>query len=271
MKRMIRLAVLLGCLAPSIGLAQTAPDRPDFTFKRIKPPAAGTQRRITIQIEPPATPTPVPAAPAAVAPARPAGNMQTWFWDVISPALEPPVDGKFTEAAQLVAQAPTGSGISAPSLQTLQTIAGAHGADILRHSVGTKVSPALVLAVIAVESAGRSSVTSSAGAEGLMQLIPDTAKRFGVTDSMDAGENIRGGVAYLDWLLGEFFNDPMLALAGYNAGENAVKDYGGVPPYAETRAYVPKVLAAWNVARLMCLTPPDLPSDGCVFGAPKAN
>ena len=70
---------------------------------------------------------------------------------------------------------------------------------------------------------------------------------------------------YLDWLLGEFAGDPVLALAGYNAGEGAVRDNRGVPPYAETRAYVPKVLAAFSVARGLCQTPPVLISDGCVF------
>jgi soluble lytic murein transglycosylase-like protein len=72
-------------------------------------------------------------------------------------------------------------------------------------------------------------------------------------------------VAYLDWLLGRFGGDPILAIAAYNAGEGAVDDNGGVPPYRETRAYVPKVLAAFAVARGLCLTPPELVSDGCVF------
>ena len=98
-----------------------------------------------------------------------------------------------------------------------------------------------------------------------MQLIPATADRFGVADSMVPRQNIQGGVAYLDWLLKEFNGDPVLALAGYNAGEGAVAKYSGVPPFAETRAYVPKVLAAWNVARGLCLTRPELISDGCVF------
>ena len=75
-----------------------------------------------------------------------------------------------------------------------------------------------------------------------MQLIPATAARFGVTDATDPAQNIKGGVAYLAWLLTHFDRDPILALAGYNAGENAVTKHGGVPPYAETRAYVPKVL-----------------------------
>ena len=66
-------------------------------------------------------------------------------------------------------------------------------------------------------------------------------------------------------LMERFEGDPILALAGYNAGENSVTKHDGVPPYAETRDYVPKVLAAWTVARGLCLTPPQLVSDGCVF------
>ncbi|MCP1170323.1 lytic transglycosylase domain-containing protein, partial [Limimaricola sp. ASW11-118] len=154
-----------------------------------------------------------------------------------------------------------------PRLQPMQQIARLHGADIMRLTIGTKVSPALALAVISVESAGRTDAVSSAGAQGLMQLMPATAARFGVMDRRDAAENIRGGIAYLDWLLGHFKGDPILALAGYNAGEGSVRDNAGVPPYAETRAYVPKVLAAWSVARGLCLTPPVLMSDGCVFAA----
>ena len=87
---------------------------------------------------------------------------------------------------------------------------------------------------------------------------------------MNTTQNIKGGVTYLDWLLQEFGGDPVLALAGYNAGEGAVTEHGGVPPYKETRGYVPKVLAAWNVARQLCLTPPVLVSDGCVFNARSA-
>jgi soluble lytic murein transglycosylase-like protein len=150
-------------------------------------------------------------------------------------------------------------------LSTLQSIASQYGSQILLNSVGTDVSPALVLALISVESSGKLEAVSSAGATGLMLLMPDTAERFGVTDASDPAENIKGGVAYLAWLMEHFDNDPILALAGYNAGEGAVRQNGGVPPYAETRDYVPKVIAAWNVARALCLTPPELMSDGCVF------
>jgi soluble lytic murein transglycosylase-like protein len=98
-----------------------------------------------------------------------------------------------------------------------------------------------------------------------MQLIPATAERFGVSDSTDPVQNIKGGVAYLDWLLEEFDNDPLMVLAAYNAGEGAVRENQGVPPYAETRDYVPKVLAAWQVAQGLCLSPPELVTDPCVF------
>ena len=78
-------------------------------------------------------------------------------------------------------------------------------------------------------------------------------------------ENLRGGMSYLRWLLSYFRGDVVLALAGYNAGEGAVRSNGGVPPYAETRDYVPKVLAAWQVAQGLCLSPPELVTDPCVF------
>jgi len=130
------------------------------------------------------------------------------------------------------------------------------------------VSPALALAVIAVESGGRADAVSHAGAEGLMQLMPAAAERFGVTDRKNAKESIQGGVKYLDRLMQDFDGDPVMVLAGYNAGENAVRKHGGVPPFAETRDYVPKVLAAFAVARGLCLTPPMLISDACAFRQP---
>jgi len=147
----------------------------------------------------------------------------------------------------------------------MQDMANRFGTEILKATIGTRVSPALALAVIGIESGGRADVVSSAGAVGLMQLIPATASRFGVTDSKDPVQNLKGGIAYLDWLMKEFDGDPLMVLAAYNAGEGAVKSNGGVPPYAETRAYVPKVLAAWQVAQGLCMTPPELVSDPCVF------
>lgn len=103
------------------------------------------------------------------------------------------------------------------------------------------VDEAVVRAVIHAESAFRPNAVSTAGAQGLMQLIPATASRFGVTDVFDPAQNIRGGVQYLAWLLKRYDQDLTLAAAGYNAGEGAVDRYGGVPPYAETQRYVQRV------------------------------
>ncbi|EHR71949.1 soluble lytic murein transglycosylase-like protein [Burkholderiales bacterium JOSHI_001] len=106
-----------------------------------------------------------------------------------------------------------------------------------------KLSPALVLAVMATESNFDPLAVSPKNAQGLMQLIPETAARFGVRRIQDPAQNIRGGMAYLRWLLDQFDGNLVLALAGYNAGENAVSRYRGIPPYAETRRYVQKIMA----------------------------
>lgn len=105
------------------------------------------------------------------------------------------------------------------------------------------VSADLVRAVIAVESEFDALAVSSKGAQGLMQLMPHTARRFGVGDSFDARQNIFGGAQYLRFLLDLFQGNVELALAAYNAGENAVQRYHGIPPYKETRLYVQKVLS----------------------------
>jgi soluble lytic murein transglycosylase-like protein len=103
------------------------------------------------------------------------------------------------------------------------------------------VDPALVRAVMHAESAFNPNAVSRAGAQGLMQLIPATATRFGVDSAFDPGQNIGGGVAYLAWLLKRFDGDITRATAGYNAGEGAVDRYDGVPPYEETMRYVERV------------------------------
>src|SRR5262245_13977937 len=105
------------------------------------------------------------------------------------------------------------------------------------HGVGVD----LIQAVIQTESEYDSWAVSSKGAQGLMQLMPFTARRFGVSDSFDPRHNIFGGVQYLRFLLALFNGDVALALAGYNAGENAVLRFKGVPPFKETRNYVQKI------------------------------
>jgi soluble lytic murein transglycosylase-like protein len=275
----IAIGLLLAGGAPSWAEAlsgATASGTTGSTFRRVKPPVAGAPR-ITVQIDPveqarvlaslpSAEPYTAPDAPAAApaGPSAPVAHTYDWFWDVIPPERASGA-GRFPNALAALSLGPGGSRVGAPRLQAMQEIADAYGTEILKATVGTDVSPALVLAVIGIESAGRPNAVSSAGAQGLMQLIPATAERFGVSDSTDPAQNIKGGVAYLDWLLDEFDRDPLMVIAAYNAGEGAVRNNAGVPPYAETRDYVPKVLAAWQVASGLCLTPPELVTDPCVF------
>lgn len=102
----------------------------------------------------------------------------------------------------------------------------------------------LIYAVILVESSYRSNAVSSKGAQGLMQLMPETAQTYGVTDAFDPTQNISGGSRYLRDLLDRYNGDRTLALAAYNAGETAVNKYDGVPPYTETINYIEKVETA---------------------------
>ncbi|MBI1493464.1 lytic transglycosylase domain-containing protein [Rhodobacteraceae bacterium MYP1-1] len=260
-------------------LSQGFPNSGDFSARWISVPESFEgRRRIDVQIDPEeqaralALPTGSNGSVvdetetvATVAPTDTAESLPfAWFWKEVSPALSDSAPNSLELAEQVLSNS-TSEESSFPRMQNLQSIAEKYGGEILGATVGTKVSPALVLAVIGVESAGREDAVSSAGAGGLMQLMPATAERFGVTDRMDPVQNLRGGVAYLDWLMGEFNYDPIMVLAAYNAGENAVKRNNGVPEYAETRGYVPKVVAAWTIARGLCTTPPELATDGCVF------
>ncbi|MBE9477363.1 MAG: lytic transglycosylase domain-containing protein [Proteobacteria bacterium] len=247
------------------------------SFKRIKVGTQALGARINVQIKPeesyyhqkPSTSTslstraPLPSEAIKAAP-KPPGQFE-WFWSDFAHDISSASLTRLNDAELQLAKAPRKHSNIAPTLAAMRKLVSAYGTEILMATLDKDVSPALVLAVIGVESSGRADVVSSAGAVGLMQLIPETAKRFNVTDITDPKQNIAGGVAYLDWLIKEFNNDAVLALAGYNAGENAVKKYDGVPPYAETRAYIPKVIAAWKVAKALCQTPPKYAIDGCVF------
>ena len=108
------------------------------------------------------------------------------------------------------------------------------------------VSPRLALAVIQTESNFNSQALSNKNAQGLMQLIPDTSARFNVRKPFDPEQNLRGGLAYLRWLLAYFEGDVSLVAAAYNAGEGAVNRYRGVPPYAETRGYVKRIISLFR-------------------------
>lgn len=119
---------------------------------------------------------------------------------------------------------------------------GALYGEIIQHYSNLyRLEEALVKAVIKVESDYDPQTVSSKGAQGLMQLIPETARDLRVANAFDPSENIRGGSQYLRWMLDQFNGNLDLALAAYNAGPNAVKRHGGIPPYNETRNYIQRV------------------------------
>jgi soluble lytic murein transglycosylase-like protein len=148
----------------------------------------------------------------------------------LSPASTPTVVTRPTlSATRLVTQAPV--------LPLIQRLAQQYSVD-----------PQLVQAIITVESNFDPHAVSRAGAQGLMQLMPDTAARYRVEDPFDPHANIEGGIRYLRDLLRLFPGDLRHVLAAYNAGEGAVQQYGGIPPYPETQRYVERVLTLYSVA-----------------------
>lgn len=131
--------------------------------------------------------------------------------------------------------------------------------DRIIFEVGEKqgVDPRFIHAVIWQESKYKVDAHSHAGAQGLMQLIPATAKRFGCEHPEDPQENVTAGTKYLSWLLKRFSGNVELALAGYNAGEGAVDKYDGVPPYDETRNYVKIISERYGKTYLAVVTPAE--------------
>ena len=222
-------------------------------FETVRPPAPGARR----------------FAPRRSGAPAPRALETAWFWEAISPSANGAHPARWAKALALLESRRS----TAPALYGADRLArlaedwqSPVAAAARRHGV----SEALLLAVIAVESAGRPRARSPKGAQGLMQLIPATATRFGVADTYDPEQNIAGGTAYLDFLLKRFGGDPILALAGYNAGENAVDRHGGVPPYDETRAYVVRVFDALAAMRGLCAEPPPSPRAPCDLGANSA-
>jgi soluble lytic murein transglycosylase-like protein len=127
-----------------------------------------------------------------------------------------------------------------------------YGAVVAQVADRYGIEAALLHAVISVESGYNAKAISKRGAAGLMQLMPATARRFGVADVFDPADNVRAGAQYLTELLKLFDNDIRLALAAYNAGEAAVIKYGRrIPPYRETTAYVPRVVGFYEKFRLL--------------------
>ncbi|MBQ1202859.1 MAG: lytic transglycosylase domain-containing protein, partial [Loktanella sp.] len=169
MRMLVAYALAPLAFCGQMALAQVERMQPDFTFKRVGvPPAGQTTGRITVQIDPNAPRRgPVYAEPRAETVAAPLALPRPragygWFWDAVPSSLADASPARLQLAINRINNPPTGQGIAAPRLQSLQNIASVHGLDILRETVGTNVSPALVLAVIAIESSGRTDAVSSA-------------------------------------------------------------------------------------------------------------
>ncbi|MGD0799080.1 MAG: lytic transglycosylase domain-containing protein [Acidobacteriaceae bacterium] len=187
----------------------------------------------------------VAGASVGGAAARGAGAVGANYIEVAASAVlrvesipDPPMavaDGPVAAPASKPAQMPVAA-LTPAEMRQMLARAGA------RHNIDTD----LLASVVEAESAGDVRAVSRAGARGLMQLMPGTATVLGVKDSFAPEENIGGGTAYLDEMLTRYSNNMKLALAAYNAGPEAVDRYHGIPPYAETQAYVARVIREFN-------------------------
>lgn len=170
--------------------------------------------------------------------------------------VERVVDDEVAPDPEPVPPPPPGAAVGAGALLPLRfdpkqaVPEGPWGALIFETARRHGLNPVVVAAVIRAESAGNPSAVSRVGARGLMQLMPATAERFGIRhqELFDPVQNLEAGSRYLSWLVDQFPDDLAKVLAAYNAGENAVTHYGGVPPYRETRGYVRRIFASLGLA-----------------------
>ena len=235
-------AAAFACLvAPGPADAQTAPEAGgEFTFRTVRPPPPGASKRLIFQ--------PKPSEPRA---AQPDGF---WAEPGASPGLTPR-----RALAPLLAAAGPGPSAAAESARRLMN---AHGGDFRRAAARSRLSLPLLLAVALAELGGDSRAVSPRGAQGLMQLMPATAVELRA-DPFAPHEAIPAAALHLSALLARFDEDLLAALAAYNAGAGAVARHRGAPPYAETRAYAPRVLALFGALRTLCLTPPEAARAAC--------
>lgn len=174
----------------------------------------------------------------------------------------PAAELRFAKRDEMLLNTNASSGVSAAPSPPLLAPADGSAPPAYRsliHEIATRHGqpPELVESIIRVESNFNPRAVSRKGARGLMQLMPETASRLGVRNIFDARENVEGGVRHLRYLFARFSGDVQLTLAAYNAGEETVKRHQGIPPYAETRAYVERVLelSGWLDARSLAWAP----------------
>ena len=168
---------------------------------------------------------------------------------VTSPSPAPSVVG--TSPAAPVAAFPKPAALTAPPLPvSAANAANVNLDDVVREAAKrNRLDPDFVSSVIKAESNFKTHAVSKKGAQGLMQLMPATAAELGVTDPFDPTANVEAGTAHLSALLDKYHDDPVKALAAYNAGAHRVKQYNGVPPYYETRAYIAKIVRDFNAKK----------------------
>jgi len=161
-------------------------------------------------------------------------------------------------AAVPPAAAATAAPVSAPGAQTAaptQSVAKVDLDQVIRDASNkNRIDPDFVASVIKAESNFKTHAVSKKGAQGLMQLMPGTAAQLGVADPFDPRANVEAGTAHLSSLLDQYHDDPIKALAAYNAGAHRVKQYNGVPPYRETRAYISQIVRDFNAKKRAQMT-----------------
>jgi soluble lytic murein transglycosylase-like protein len=239
-------AAARGAAPPAtVSRAASEPPAPVATAPVAATPAASAPA--TVVPASAATSAPAPAPPRPAITRRVEGQVYSYIKDGVRHYTSKPPRGdvgatamrtirySFLETCYACAPLP---GVNFGSLR-LNT--AAYAAEIRAAAAQHGVDEAVVRAIIHAESSFNPNAISRVGAQGLMQLMPATARRFGVSNAFDPAQNIRGGVEYLAWLLKRYNGDLTLAAAGYNAGEGAVDRHRGVPPYNETRRYVERV------------------------------
>lgn len=231
----------------TVSRAVSEPSAPVATVPVAATPAGTASAPVSAVPATATTATPAPAPPRPAITRRVEGQVYSYIKDGVRHYTSKPPRGdagatamrtirySFLETCYACAPLP---GVNFGSLR-LNT--AAYAAEIRAAAAQHGVDEAVVRAIIHAESSFNPNAISRVGAQGLMQLMPATARRFGVSNAFDPAQNIRGGVEYLAWLLKRYNGDLTLAAAGYNAGEGAVDRHRGVPPYNETRRYVERV------------------------------
>jgi len=188
---------------------------------------------------------------------------EEWFWRRISPELSAADPIRWPEIVRRLERSALAGRTVANAPDKVFRILHRWGPEIRRLAARHHLSAPLIVALIAVESGGNQRAESRMGAQGLMQLMPETARSLGVRNPLDAEDNMRGGVAYIERLLRAHGEDVVLALAAYNSGAGNVRRAGGVPNFAETRRFIVKVADVFATARHFCAEPSAGARSGC--------